>query len=105
MIEEGLDLRERDWLAPTPHHHGTRQKIIEPGAREWSLGENERFVTRIREELRSMNREKDFPDSVPEMLFRLGQVHGLEPRTPLEKAYANTRFLIECIEKTQKKGS
>jgi hypothetical protein len=100
MIEEGLDLRETDWPAPTPHHHGPRQKIIEPRVRDSSLGENERFVTRIREELRYMNREKDFPDSVPEMLFRLGQIHGLEPRTPLQKAYANTRFLMECMEKT-----
>jgi hypothetical protein len=79
MIEEGLDLRERDWPTPTPHHHGSRQKIIEPGVRDSSLGENERFVTRIREELRYLNREKHFPDSVLEMLFQLGQLHGVEP--------------------------
>jgi hypothetical protein len=83
VINEGLDSGERNWPAPIPmpSHHATRHKMDEPGVWEPSLTENERLVIRIREELRSWNRENGFPDSVAEMLFRLGEIHGLESRT------------------------
>jgi hypothetical protein len=63
-------------------HQGTRREITEPGVPKPLLGEHERFVPRIREELRHMNPEKDSADSVLEMLFGLGQSHGVEPRIP-----------------------
>jgi hypothetical protein len=98
IVKEGSGPGKRIWSVPSSRSHETGGKIAEPEVLGLTAGQHEHFVARIRQELRYMNREKDFPYSAGEMLFRLGRIHGREARTAEEITRANSAFLMECIQ-------
>jgi hypothetical protein len=90
------------WTLPIRRYHAPNGKIGLADPATGACGEHERFVVRLRAELQYLNHSKEFPYSVGEMLFRLGQIHGPEMRTPGERKEANTAVLMECVEIVQK---
>jgi hypothetical protein len=67
--------------------------------------EIQRFIARIRHELRYIAHGKEFPYHRDKMLFRLGQIYGGGDLTRSEMETAQSAFLIECIEVLQNKRS
>jgi hypothetical protein len=85
--------------------NGGHGKIVEFEQTDMNLrdtGKEIQFLNRIRNELKHMNKGRDFRHSVAEMAFQWGRFYGRENRRPEHVRAARSEFLVECVAVLQK---